>query len=93
MDAADRVPAPPGWSGRRVGRFVAIGAAVGALLGLVVFLVKVAVADDFAYGENWLWVIAVAVGALGGAVLGLLFAGLGHADADADAGEHPRAAH
>jgi hypothetical protein len=77
MGASDDISAPHGWSGQRIRRFIVTGVIVGALIGLAVFLIKVAVVDDFAYGENWLWVIAVLVGALGGGVLGLVFAGVG----------------
>jgi hypothetical protein len=78
MSATDDIP--HGWSGDRVRRFIVTGVVIGALLGLAVFLIKVAVVDDFAYGENWLWIVAVLVGALGGGVLGLISAGLGGSD-------------
>jgi hypothetical protein len=77
MGARDDISAPHGWSGDRVKRFIVKGAVIGAVIGLAVFLLKVAIADDWDYGDNWLWVIAVFVGLLGGGVLGLVAAGLG----------------
>lgn len=77
MGASDDIKTPHGWSGNRVKRFIVTGAIIGALIGLAVFLLKVALMDDFDYGENWLWAIAVLVGVVGGGVIGLVVAGIG----------------
>jgi hypothetical protein len=53
---------------------------IGALIGVAVFALKVAIFDDFDYGDNWLWVFAIPAGAIGGGVIGLLFAGVGQHD-------------
>jgi hypothetical protein len=63
--------------GERIQRFVLIG----ALIGIAVFALKVAIFDDFDYGQNWLWAFAILAGAVGGGVIGLLLAGAGqHGD-------------
>jgi hypothetical protein len=62
----------PGDSGR-IQRFVLIG----ALIGIAVFALKVAVFDDFDYGQNWLWAFAILAGAVGGGVIGLLLSAAG----------------
>jgi hypothetical protein len=83
MGATDDIPTPPEWSGRRIKRFIVLGAIIGALVGLAFFLIKVAAVDDYAYDENVIWVLAVAVGALGGGVIGLIAAGIGASDESA----------
>jgi hypothetical protein len=83
MGATDDIPTPPEWSGRRIKRFIVLGAIIGAVVGLAFFLIKVAAVDDYAYDENVIWVLAVAVGALGGGVIGLIAAGIGASDESA----------
>lgn len=80
MGATDDITTPPEWSGRRIKRFIVLGAIIGAVVGLAFFLIKVAAVDDYAYDENVIWALAVAVGALGGGVIGLLVAGIGASD-------------
>jgi hypothetical protein len=77
MGATDDISTPHGWSSNRIKRFIVLGVIIGALIGLAVFLLKPALMDDFDYAENWLWVLAVLVGALGGGVIGLVVAGIG----------------
>jgi hypothetical protein len=63
--------------GQRIKRFVLIG----AVLGVAVFVLKVAIFDDFDYGENWLWAFAILAGIVGGGVIGLLLSAAGqHSD-------------
>jgi hypothetical protein len=76
----DDITTPPEWSGRRIKRFIVLGAIIGAVVGLAFFLIKVAAVDDYAYDENVIWLLAVAVGALGGGVIGLIAAGIGASD-------------
>jgi hypothetical protein len=66
---------------QRTLRFVVIGAVIGALVGLVAFLAKVAIADNGDYGANWLWSLMIVLGAIAGAALGLVSSALGQ-DAD-----------
>ena len=47
------------------------------MIGVLFFLIKVAVVDDYAYADNPVWLLAVLVGALGGGVIGLVVAGIG----------------
>jgi hypothetical protein len=49
----------------------------GALAGLVLFLLKVAVSDDFDYAANWVWGFLILFGAFLGGALGLILAGVG----------------
>ena len=49
----------------------------GALVGVVLFLLKVAIADDFDYASNWVWAFVIPFGAILGAGIGLVFAGVG----------------
>jgi hypothetical protein len=64
---------PPGRSGERIQRYVLIG----ALIGIAVFALKVAIFDDFDYGQNWLWASAILAGAIAGGVIGLLLSAAG----------------
>jgi len=59
--------------GKRLLRMVVYG----ALAGAVVFLLKVAISDDFDYAANWVWGFLIILGAVLGAGLGLVFAGVG----------------
>jgi hypothetical protein len=77
MGASDDIQTPPEWSGRRIRRFIVRGAIIGAVLGVLFFLIKVAAVDDYAYADNPVWLLAVLVGALGGGVIGLVVAGIG----------------
>ena len=83
MGASDDITTPPEWSGRRIRRFIVWGAIIGAVIGLLFFLIKVAAVDDYAYADNPIWLLAVLVGALGGAVIGLVAAGIGASDESA----------
>ena len=83
MSAGDDITTPPEWSGRRIRRFIVLGAIIGAAIGLLFFLIKVAAVDDYAYADNPIWLLAVLVGALGGAVIGLVAAGIGASDESA----------
>ncbi len=83
MSAGDDITTPPEWSGRRIRRFIVLGAIIGAVIGLLFFLIKVAAVDDYAYADNPIWLLAVLVGALGGAVIGLVAAGIGASDESA----------
>jgi hypothetical protein len=49
----------------------------GALAGLVLFLLKVAISDDLDYAANWVWGFLILFGAFLGGALGLIFAGVG----------------
>lgn len=49
----------------------------GALIGVALFLLKVAIADDFDYAGNYAWAMMIVLGAVVGGVLGLIFAGVG----------------
>ncbi len=51
--------------------------AYGALAGLVLFLLKVAVSDDFDYAANWVWGFLILFGAFLGGAIGLVLAGVG----------------
>lgn len=50
---------------------------LGALVGVVLFLLKVAISDDFDYAANWVWAFLIILGAVLGGVMGLIFAGVG----------------
>jgi hypothetical protein len=54
----------------------------GALVGLVLFLLKVAVSDDFDYAANWVWGFLIIFGAVLGGAIGLIIAGLGQRPPD-----------
>ena len=49
----------------------------GALTGLLIFLLKVAISDDLDYAANWVWGFLILFGAFLGGALGLIFAGVG----------------
>jgi|SoiMetStandDraft_5_1073268.scaffolds.fasta_scaffold1373119_1 hypothetical protein len=83
MSAGDDITTPPEWSGRRIRRFIVVGAIIGAVVGLLFFLIKVAAVDDYAYADNPVWLLAVLVGLLGGGVIGLVVAGIGASDESA----------
>ncbi len=49
----------------------------GALAGLVIFLLKIAISDDFDYAANWVWGFLILFGAFLGGAMGLILAGVG----------------
>ena len=61
-----------GLGGQRVRRF----AVIGALIGVVLYLVKVG-SDDFDVGGDWPWLVLIFLGAVAGAGIGLVLAGVG----------------
>jgi hypothetical protein len=63
----------------RTRKFVVWGAVIGALVGLVAFLAKVAI-EGSKYGSNWLWALVIPLAAVAGLALGLVFSALGQDD-------------
>ena len=60
---------------RRVRRFTVIG----AVIGVVLYVVKLG-SDDFDVGGDWPWLILIVLGAVAGAGIGLVAAGIGQSD-------------
>jgi hypothetical protein len=77
MESPNNIATPARWKPRRIRRFIIVGAIVGALIGLVFALIMVAAAEDWDWGAGWLWLLAIAVGGVGGGVIGLVAAGIG----------------
>jgi hypothetical protein len=63
----------------RTKKFVVWGAVIGALVGVIAFLLKVAI-EGSKYGSNWLWALVIPLGAVAGLALGLVFSALGQSD-------------
>jgi hypothetical protein len=63
----------------RTRKFVVWGTVIGALIGLVAFLAKVAI-EGSKYGSNWLWSLVILLGAIAGFALGLVFSAVGQDD-------------
>ena len=62
---------------QRVRRF----AVIGAVIGVVLYVVKLGW-DDLDVGGDWPWLIVILLGAVAGAGIGLVAAGIGQSDAD-----------
>jgi hypothetical protein len=60
---------------QRVRRF----AVIGAVIGVVLYLIKVA-SDDFDVAGDWPWLVLIFLGGFAGAGIGLVLAGVGQSD-------------
>jgi hypothetical protein len=56
-------------------------ALIGALIGAVLYVVKLA-SDDWDFGSDWPWLLVIVLGAVAGAGLGLVLAGVGQSHRD-----------
>jgi hypothetical protein len=63
----------------RTRKFVVWGTVIGAAVGLIAFLAKVAI-EGSKYGSNWLWALVIPLGAVAGLALGLVFSAIGQDD-------------